>query len=372
MEFLRHIVYDLGFQCFIFILICILIHTGTKFHKKIYQQICFNFSAIPIAILLFEIFSTITLPKEKVTFSGTYADNPIVSGSKEFLGYGPKEDTSFQVSAIRKNNDSLIYSVKYSFKEGRRFTNNNNDTSIFDISFLGGSHLFGDGLNDNQTTPYFLNECSKQKYNLFNYAFSGYGTHQALMTIEKKIVNNIERNNGENVIIYYFIPNHIARAAGKNIWDINGPHYEFKKNELTYLGGFDEDKIIKQNFFTKRIKIIWHNSHIYKILTKGEYSNKDIVRTKEIIKRMHLILTNGNSRFILLIKREQNTEYLEKLLFKPMKESNIEFYYIDSIIEDIYENKDNYYIKGDGHPNEAYNKKLADFLHNKLTQNGRN
>ena len=372
MEFLRYIVYDLGFQCFVFILICILIYTGTKFHKIIYKQICFNLSAIPIAILLFEIFSIATKPEEKVTFSGTYADNQTVSGSKIFLGYGPKEDTSFQVSAIRKNNESIIYSVNYSFKDGRRFSPNNNNTSNFNVSFLGGSHLFGDGLNDNQTTPYFLNKCSNQKYNLFNYAFSGYGTHQALMIIEKKILPALKTTKSKDAVIYYFIPSHINRAAGKTLWDVNGPQYEFINNELTYEGGFDETKVIKQNFITKRIKIIWHNSHLYRILSEGKYSNKDIIRAKEIIKHMHLLLRNNNSRFIVIVRREQNTEYLKKLLYEPMKEASIEFYFIDSIIEDYSEDNDRYHIIGDGHPSEAYNEKLAAFLHNKLIENGRN
>lgn len=331
----------------------------------------FNLSALPIAIFLFELFSLITHPDDNVVYTGTYADNPAVSGKKMFLGYGPKQDTSFQVTAIRKNNDSLIYAVQYSFEDGRRFIENNNDTSSFHVSFLGGSHLFGDGLNDNQTTPYLLNEYSNRKYNSFNYAFSGYGAHQALMTVEKEIVNTIEISNRENVVIYYFIPSHIDRAAGKAIWDVNGPHYEFINNELVYLGGFDEGKILKENFVAKRVRVVWRNSYLSKLLSGEGYSNNDIIRTKEIIKRMNHLLLQNDTRFIVLIRKEQNTEYLDRLLYAPIIEAKIEVYFVDSIIKDYYEGNDKYKIIGDGHPNEIYNKKIANFLNKQLMQNVR-
>tara|TARA_B100000809_G_scaffold264379_1_gene320046 strand:- start:1541 stop:2656 length:1116 start_codon:yes stop_codon:yes gene_type:complete len=371
MDFLRHIIYDFGFQCFILILICISIYIGSKSERKIYKQIFFNFSAIPIAVLLFELFSTITSSPKKMIFSGTYADNPIVSGPKYFLGYGPKEDTSFQVSSTLKNNDSIVFSVNYSLENGKRLIPNNNDTSNFHVSFIGGSFLFGDGLNDNQTLPFFLNKVSEQKYNLTNYAFSGYGPHQALFNVEKNIINNSQKIQNKSAVIYCFIPSHINRAAGNPLWEINGPQYEFENNELKYLGGFSENKTIKPNFLTKRITIIWRNSQIYKAFFEGNYSNKDIIRTREIINRMHLLLENNNSRFIVLIKRDFKTKFLEKQLYESLKNYNIEIYYIDSIIEDISENKDKYYM-ADEHPKQVYNKKVAVFLHNKLMQNGRN
>lgn len=367
MEFLRYLVYDLGFQIAIITLTLIIILLGIKCEIKIYKQLLFNISAIPIAILLFELFSSINMQKDNVSFSGTFNDNPIVSGDKHFLGYGPKDDTCFRVSSIRENNDELIYEVSYSFKNGRRCIPNNNDTSIYNVFFVGGSYFFGAGLNDNQTTPYFLNELSYNKYNLYNYAFSGYGAHQSLMIIEKKIINTLRRTKDKNAVIYLFIPSHIIRAAGNAIWDVNGPHYELINNELVYLGGFDDNRISRQNYLTKRIKIVWRNSHVYASFFEDKTSNKDIIRTREIIKRMQSLLAKYNCRFIVLIERNSKTQYLNKMLFEPMKNSNIELYYIDSIIDDVHENADKYKIIGDGHPNQTYNKRIADFLLYKLS-----
>ena len=87
---------------------------------------------------------------------------------------------------------------------------------------------------------------------------------------------------------------------------------------------------------------------------------------------MHHLVKENNSRFIVLINKEPNTDYLEKLLYEPMKEANIEFYFTDSIIKDYQDNTQKYQIEGDGHPNEIYNEKLANFLHEELNNSGPN
>mgnify|MGYP006078976337 CR=1 FL=1 len=145
---------------------------------------------------------------------------------------------------IRKNNDSLIFEANYSFKNGFRTTQNDNDSSNFNISIFGGSHLFGEGLNDNQTVAYFLNKNSNSSYNITNYAFNGYGTHQALISLEKRLST---KKDIPKIIVYYFITEHIFRSAGNALWDTKGPLYEFENNEFTYKGSFNENRLIKPN-----------------------------------------------------------------------------------------------------------------------------
>ena len=363
MDFLRYILYDLGFVCFLTLFFSMIILIGLKLTSNLKKKICFSFSAIPIALVIFELFTSLKTGSTNVNLSGSYNDNDTVTGEKQFLGYGPKEDTTFQVSLIKKENESLIFDVTYSFKNGLR-TVSNNDTSNYHISLLGGSHIFGEGLNDNQTIAYYLNYFSDKSYNISNYGFNGYGTHQAL--------NSIERSKEEDsVVIYYFITEHINRAAGKSIWDKNGPCYEFKNNKLIYTGSFNQSKLFQENYISKRINIIWENSHIYKTFFANRYSEKNIFRVKEMIKKMNVISKDSNTRFIVLIKKETTiglTKKLEKYLFDPLKNSNIECYFTNEIIKNLDTNPSDYRILGDGHPNENHNKKIAEFLYNKISK----
>jgi len=314
--------------------------------------------------LLFELFIFIKQPKNNTIYSGSYHSNETATGEKEFLGYGPKEDSSFSVSLIRKNDKVLVFDALYSFKDGLRTTKNNNTSSNHHISLVGGSHIFGEGLNENQTIAHYLNHFSDNAYNISNYGFNGYGTHQALNVLERKPINN-------SVVIYYFITDHISRAAGKALWDIKGPCYEFENDSITFKGSFDDNKLIKENKISKLLKTIWRHSHFYKSFFDNQYHEKDIIRTKEMIKKMNRIATKNNTRFILLIRdhKDKNlTKKLNELLYTPLKKSNIEYYYTNEIITDLATNLNDYIIIGDGHPNEKYNKKIAEFLNNKIHQ----
>jgi hypothetical protein len=360
MEFVRYLIYDLGFLICLFTLAITLILFGLKKRKS--KIIFFNLSAIPLALILFELFKLSTQQNNETVYSGTYLENNITTGEKDFLGYGPKSDTSFQANLSRKNNDTLVFNALYSFKDGHRTTPNNSDTSKYKISLLGGSHLFGEGLNDNQTIAYYLNNCSESPYNITNYAFNGYGTHQALYNLENNILT---QSNKPKVVIYYFITDHIFRSAGKALWDSKGPLYEMENNELLYKGGFDENKFIKPNYITKRLKIIWQNSQLYQTFFLGKYSEKDIIRVREMIKKMNTLLKKENIKFIFLAKKDADTtiaKNLEEILFNPLQYLNIDCHFTDVIITDLDKEFNNYHIIGDGHPNEKHSKEIAKFL----------
>ncbi len=367
---IRVIIYEFGVPLICFILFSLLIYFGLKTKKTTRKRILFNGSAIFIAIFIFEIYSHIKNAdhiNNNASFSGSFYDTALVSGKKVGVGYGPKADTSFQVTATRKNNDSTIYEVKYSLKEGRRTIPNNNDSSKKSLYFLGGSHVFGDGLNDDQTLPYFINAHANNKYNISNYGFSGYGTHQALKLVETSILNqeNI-KTSSQSCAIYSFIPAHFRRAAGHVIWDPNGPLYEFENNELLFKGSFNENRLVKDNYVTKRVKTIWENSYLFKSIFSPNVKEKDVIRVSEMINVMNVRLKEQNIRFIVVLGRTDFENEHEQKLHKELNNHQIEHYFVSSIIPNF--NEPDYTIVGDGHPNEKYNSALAQFIVDKLSK----
>ncbi len=365
MDILRYLVYDLGFLLFLIASSLFTIFIGLKTNSKKRKYIFFNLSAIPIALCLFEVFSSLSHQEVQPTYSGTYTENSLATGEKPLVGYGPQSDTIFTSTLTRKNGDAIIFDASYNFKNGHRTIPNNNDSSNNRIALLGGSHMFGEGLNDDQTTGYFINKFSNNQYNITNHAFNGYGTHQALISLQNE-------TEPSEIAIYYFITDHIYRTAGNALWDKKGPLFEVESNKLNHKGSFENNKTAKPNYLTKRLEIIWRNSQTFKAFFEGKYDTKDIIRVREIIKEINKYATANNTKFILLAKEDSNPDIAKSLLkelFVPLKEENIHVYFTNEIIKDLDKNAATYFIEGDGHPNEQHNQKIGSFLHKTLVLN---
>ena len=367
MNVFSFIVYEFGFLLLQGFLFGLVVFWGLSLKKQKVKQLLFAVSAIPVALLAFELLGQVNTEKQVVSFSGTNVNNVAVSGFKEFYGYGPKVDTSFFVSAIRKNNDSLIYNVKYSFTNGGRSIPNNNDSSKWVVSFVGGSNVFGDGVNDDQTLPYYLNYYSGKKYSINNYAFSGYGAHQVYTAFHRDVIPSVQSCD-TNILVYLFIPEHINRAAGKASWDKNGPLYEIENKTVVNKGSFFENMPVKSNALLNRFLIIFRNSYFYDNIWQDFYSIKNTKRVYALMKDVEHKAKSYDIRFVMVIFNygQKNNQIINKHLLNPLHGLGVEMYYVDSIIPD-FELNGKYTIQGDNHPNANFNQKIAKFLHKKIS-----
>src|SRR5690242_12950529 len=105
------------------------------------------------------------------------AKNSTMESSDSSAGYATKSDLGYQgnpgihVSEKLGKNGESIYTVKYTIvDDGFRITPNNSSTGNT-INFLGCSFTFGEGLNDDQTLPYYVSEFGR--YHVRNYGFVG-------------------------------------------------------------------------------------------------------------------------------------------------------------------------------------------------------
>ena len=243
----------------------------------------------------------------------------------EPLGYRYKPGTSGRSHKQLSNSFKTIYDVTYTIDlHGNRLTPSSSDFSKASTGkralFVGGSFTFGEGLDNNETLPYYFQEKSGIKS--INAGMGGYGAHQALKIIEDEKIFS-ERSGGENVdfYIYRIIPNHINRAAGYSPFDPQGPCYELNQSSKpTYLGSFIDcgkretlpEKALEQYLPYLGSKEPWSESLILRFIpgqllpttlyNKTSYKESDVKRFVAITREMKDIASARGANFLALIE----------------------------------------------------------------------
>jgi hypothetical protein len=181
------------------------------------------------------------------------------------------------LNSIAKNftqkEDMLIYRVRYTTdKYGRRTIPYRPQTHKIKshFSFFGCSFIFGEGLEDNQTLPYFF-QTMNPGYAVYNLSRPAGSVADAITTIQMTdLWSSIEPTNG--VVLFAFsLPMHIPRFLGTLLnvgtWNENGVVIEASKktNRYEYSGTFINrypawtsfSKIASKSSFLRLIKFDW-------------------------------------------------------------------------------------------------------------------
>lgn len=197
-------------------------------------------ASLLFSIVLGEVLARIFLP-----------DNPDVSHA-EYLtsSYPTLPDPNKSVAITLKTPDGdLLYDVQYNFDSfGRRLTPNIPKASVANLYF-GGSYVFGEGLDDNETLPWLLSE----KFNSlqsYNYAQRGYGPNNMLAMILEQNFNEQIPNDISEVNAYFFSYKfHAERYLGSIRWvgqiRTNDPYFKMTDGKLRFLGNFANDRPIR-------------------------------------------------------------------------------------------------------------------------------
>jgi hypothetical protein len=148
--------------------------------------------------------------RRDVQFTGEHAQ--AFFQRDDWLGYTLVPDT--RVVASRKEEDEVLYEVVYSIDEYRRRVTPIEylEPDPHFILFFGGSYTFGEGVNDNETMPYYVSQLAP-KYKSYNYGVGGYGPQHMLAKLQSEgITTEIDESRG--ILVYTFIGEHIGRAIG--------------------------------------------------------------------------------------------------------------------------------------------------------------
>ena len=110
--------------------------------------------------------------------------------------------------------------------------------------FFGCSFVFGDGVNDNETLPYYFSQLNND-YHTYNYAFHGYGPQHMLVELQQRDFSR-EIHEQEGILIYEFQPFHVERAIGTMhglLGDGTFPRFVLDaSNRLVTAGSFRETR----------------------------------------------------------------------------------------------------------------------------------
>jgi len=272
---------------------------------------------------------------------------------KSFLGHKPV--SGVQHHKITSNYSTILDAYYTIGDNGFRLTPQKN-TLVKEkkINFFGGSFVFGWGLNDKETLPYF-SQIYFNDWKINNYGISGYGIHQMLAQIEKNGVN------GDINILITHIP-HIPRATCKRDYSFGTPKYTLEKGEIIrsgfcnygYLDFLPLPRIIGSIINRSQIKIL-----LDKILyRKNDMDENGIELYLAMIKKIDHIITDNNKKFYL--GYIDNQTEVDKFVLKDLNENNI------NVIDLSLNDNNKIYLLTDGHPNKDANKKRAKIIWNYL------
>ncbi|MBI3769064.1 MAG: hypothetical protein HY271_11315 [Deltaproteobacteria bacterium] len=156
------------------------------------------------------------------------------------LGWRPA--ASMQTTTQVRLGERLIYEATYSFDEYRRRVvpaDPQADYRRF-LLFFGCSNTFGEGLQNDETLPYFVSRLLPDTH-IYNYAFRGYGPQHMLARLES---SDLRREVAEPVgaVVYVFPAYHLNRLIGGSAtmsWVKNLPYYRLEGGEPVRDGFFE-------------------------------------------------------------------------------------------------------------------------------------
>ena len=130
----------------------------------------------------------------------------------------------------RSVGDTPIYDVTYRTDEqGRRETPTSpgqGRTSF--LLFFGDSNMFGEGLSQTETLPYYAGE-QATAFRPYNYGVSGYGpAHLLALARSGRLGHAVHEQDG--YAVFFLIPAHVGRVIGSSVvstgWGRHFPCYE--------------------------------------------------------------------------------------------------------------------------------------------------
>jgi hypothetical protein len=222
----------------------------------------------------------------------------------------------------------------------------------YKVAFFGCSFMFGHGLQDDQTLPYYFLRQARGAFEGFNFAGEGWGPHQMLREVETGFVRRVA--GVPDLAIYEAIPDHLRRVAGRAPWE-SGPKYELcRGDEACYAGPFHSAyyeasrRWLDQSWTGKFVE-----NHFVSLSRPS-----DIPLFLAVLKRTRSLLQKNGTRFVIVLWDKSE---LAKTMMKTLRANQFDVIALSSIFleRDL---KKHPLIQPDRHPSPATNKAIATYL----------
>lgn len=259
------------------------------------------------------------------------------------LGYRPAAHAA-EILAVRMTPITIIYAVTYNMlPSGWRVTPQNPGATEA-VVFMGGSFTFGEGLNDADSFPYKAGQMLGSGYQVFNFGYSGYSTHQMLAMLENGYLDDIAAKYDRLHIFYLTTPSHRVIAAGRTAWGMDGPMYIANKNNaVEHIGSFrDNQELLKQK----------QGNALFGRLTEDNYQKN---LQAALIKSSADILKSKYNADLTVVEVFSHEDFLDVLQAQGIP-----------LLTILTQPKPEHIIPGDGRPSAAANtifaEKIVDYI----------
>ena len=244
----------------------------------------------------------------------------------------------------------VIYDAEYTlYNNNIRYTQSNKNSDDMYI-FMGCSFVFGEGLNDNETLPYFFSEKFNFDKKILNLGVMGKSTNTALSILRKDIIDQFQKNSKIKHVFYIIFADYFrnfrieADNTASDNWIFKNNNWERTKQPF----GFIKLIFAKSYIFMSTFQILLEQ---YYIPLYKKYFINSLYEIEQILKQKY------NTDFTIVIYPDSLFKFNELKKTKLNKIIlNKKFWYSDYMLE-----------KG-GHPNAKANKEIAEILFNYITK----
>lgn len=313
------------------------------------QLVLIPISSILICLSLIETSLLLFYDKPKTYFDRA-TDYSSYSYFERVKGFGYRVQPGVHTSRELTHDGEVIYDVSYTIgKDGYRESSSGGK---FNAYIFGGSHTFGEGLNDNETLAHYLSLSPDLKVK--NLGVHGYGMHQALYNIE----NGISSLDGTNILLT--APWHSARSACKPSYTVGTPKYIIVEGYAALKGVCKNNNILIKILAQSKIFILTQRSLIHESRQRNDDFDLYLAILRTIAKKTH---ENGSKLVISYIKGKKsefkNTNWTNESLMQEL--NKIGDIFIDVTLSKTREELDNsfYLHELDPHPSSEANKVRA-------------
>ncbi|MGH7840761.1 MAG: hypothetical protein ACREQT_04500 [Candidatus Binataceae bacterium] len=220
------------------------------------------------------------------------------------------------------------------------------------VAFFGCSFMFGHGVENDQTLPYYFVRASGGTFEGFNFAGEGWGPHQMLREIETGFVRRVA--GVPELAIYEVIPDHLRRVSGRAPWE-DGPKYVVcRGDEVCYSGPFHNGVYqIYRQWASQCWTIKFIEEHFARLSRPS-----DVPLFLAVLKRTRTLLEQRGTRFVIVLW-DQNE--LGNSMVRTLRANHFDVIAVSSIVNEG-DQKNHPLTQLDRHPSAAANRAIATYL----------
>jgi hypothetical protein len=188
---------------------------------------------------------------------------------------------------------ALIYDVVYTIgPDGFRVTPGTDSDDPMRINVLGGSFVFGQGLEDDQTLPFHL--AGQLDHATKNFGFMGWGPHQALVILLS------ERDTRGAVNVLLTAPWHAPRATCSPDWSGGSPRFRLASDGSLLRDGVcpENDPGWLRNWLW-RLRVVVLAERVHAVLVRERTTRDQLALYVALIDRIAAVSREHGQDFVV-------------------------------------------------------------------------